>query len=345
MNSQKRWYQHVIERLAWIVFGFLLLAGLIEVISGAVSALTATVSTGLFLFIFVCGLVVFVLQRTRRLNIPWVSMDGQDTRIKKVPSRIWAQWFGSLFFLALVPSYALFQWLRTPTPPTVMLVDFSQDVVDNIPADWLSFGTNNITPTVVYDAGKSSIRQVLAFDGWSWDYTSKILIRDSLTVSPPYTITTKLTYQTDGDSAGIIVGWKNIDDHVAIPANVYTDTIEIWQAIPGKDAVRYNSVRGEFGLIEPQINYWLRVVVRQKEPQQLELEVLWSNDGKKFTPTNAREDLSSSQLSGNVGILTSGPNGPKVYFDDFQVEYFPECSQPNYATMSRFWRWRANCFD
>lgn len=142
----------------------------------------------------------------------------------------------------------------------------------------------------------------------------------------PYTITTKVKFLTGEDnvrdSAGDVVGWKSYEHYIRILPNVYHDKVEVWKNLPDREPIRHENVIGELGEIQPGLACWLRVIVHKNEQQMYELEIQRSANGTEFISTNATDRITIYDLSGHVGLITTGPNVPKTVFDNFRIEHF-----------------------
>lgn len=315
---KKPWYQQVWEVTKSFIAGAVLLIALLSDLSGSLGvSIPVHVYTLLLVLLLIGGIYLYLGQRTG--GFIWQARGNQFITIRRFERSFWLGWLGMVIVCTIKPSIEFWNWWASPV---IYRNDFSQDVVGRVPEGWTSFGNAPITSTIEYAGGPSSSRKVLVFPELSQRYEDKILIHNNLDVHVPYTATVKLNFQTDTDNAGIVIGWKSYEHYVRVLANVYNDKIEIWQNLPGREPIRYGSLKGEPGAIDPQKNYWLRVVARIEE-QKHEFEVQWSDDGIHFISTNASQEISDVDLSGGVGLITTGPNLPKTVFDDFQVEYFP----------------------
>jgi nucleoside phosphorylase len=194
---------------------------------------------------------------------------------------------------------------------TLLVEDFSNYTPGQMPSGWIQDGGRGITPTIVEIGGAGPNYRQLGFAARWNEATDEILILNNLRLETPFAITVKLNFQTMYDRAGLVLDWHNLGHYTRVQLDVNNDTLEFWELGPGVD----NRDRIGDVIIAPQADYWLCTIANRTGQQQL--EVFWSTDGEKFQ--FLKTFLVDEELSGRVGLATSGRNLPEMHFDNLRV--------------------------
>lgn len=150
-----------------------------------------------------------------------------------------------------------------------------------------------------------------------------ILLYNNLNLVPPFTITSKLNFQTEGDNAGIIIGWVDSNHCFRIEANIHNSVFEIWQNIPGKtEPLRMTGGLEKTKKLLLQKDYWIRIIASKNQIgiKMYDITIQFSEDGKNWDIVDDRQGLSGADLSGKIGLMTTGPHHPEVYFYNLDIK-------------------------
>lgn len=200
--------------------------------------------------------------------------------------------------------------------------DFSQYEAGSSPHDWNKLGsTSTIEPIIVEAQEEGRNFHVLKIPGLSEQPVDFDFILDGLTLQSAYTVTTKLQFNSEpADRAGIVIGWTPQGDIIRVQANIFWNHIDVWEIFEG--ALYKRTTSDSVLVVDVNKDYWLQVHGFKNSDDENQITVSWSTNGNDFIPILTLADV--AHLDGQVGLTTSGPNLPDVYFDDFQVEYYGE---------------------
>ncbi len=180
------------------------------------------------------------------------------------------------------------------------------------PAGWDQFGTPLISPYIGKIAGFNG----LVFPRLPSGMTDKYLISSQFTCTQ-FTATVKYQFwDTIADGAGLVIAWGDGNNHISILPNIYWRFLEFNEFVNGAWRTRIQTPQGSLP-ISYGTPYWLRVSATVDASGSKIVTVYWSTDG-----TNFRQLLTVSglvNLSGRIGLQTSGVNLPEVSVDSFTV--------------------------
>jgi hypothetical protein len=195
--------------------------------------------------------------------------------------------------------------------------NFASYAVGTVPSGWTVYGTPEISPNVVTHGGTGSNYHRLEFPAYVAEQTHKWLVKDGLTVGEA-TITVKLNFQTSSDGGGLVLGWEDSDNLIAVMPNPFWDEITVWEFVDGEVSRTWNSGGRNTVSIQTNQDYWLRVVTHIDEAEGNQLLAYWSTDGSTFFEEVVANNV--SRLEGQVGVGTYQFLSHTL-FDDFHVEY------------------------
>jgi hypothetical protein len=199
---------------------------------------------------------------------------------------------------------------------TTYFDDFSSYPLGAFPSGWTQYGISSIAPAIINYGGSGSAFQRLEFPAYIAQSTNKAIIKDGLS-GTFLTATVKLNFQTSSDGAGLIVAWKDSGNYIAVLPNPFWDEIVVWEFVDGQIRSTTNH-GGRYSVpINPNRDYWLRVVTSQNGASVNQLDVYWSTDGTTFLKKDTAINLVN--ITGQVG-LGSFQFLSRVLFDDFTIE-------------------------
>jgi hypothetical protein len=208
----------------------------------------------------------------------------------------------------------------TPTPDgapyeqMTLTDDFSQNQVGSYPANWRQQGQPLARPQVSDFKGSGAGYRVFAFPLVQGVLGDMVSIYSRARCSQ-YVAQTKINFQSESDSAGLVFAWRDSDNYMAFFVNVY------WQ--------NSTFVEHAKGVERAYLRSWNRTVPLAVQREYV-LKVEASSDrtinrvsGTLTAPGEQPSILFEARnvetITGQIGVGTGGPNQPKVYFDDFSV--------------------------
>jgi hypothetical protein len=195
--------------------------------------------------------------------------------------------------------------------------DFSTYALgSNLVGWWSVYGEATLTPTIIEFGGSGPAYQVLYFPEVAWLYKDKTIIKDNLVLEAPYTVTVKVRFrQSVADNANIVIAYQDEANYISIRRNIYWSNFALWEIKEGNIATRIETTSGSMPFLA-DADYWFKVkaIVINGVKQ---VDVFWSNDGNNYASAFSQNNLAN--LSGRVGVGTSGPHLPPVNFDNFSA--------------------------
>lgn len=206
---------------------------------------------------------------------------------------------------------------------TTYFDDFSSYTPGQPPTGYLLRGASGVSPTIEEVGGTGPAYRLLNFPAVSNQYWDRWVLKNGLMLCNSYVVTVKLNFQTSGDRAGLAIAWNDADwDRIDIQPNVFYQNIEFRITYTGSvsaSPVVSGSALNRYSLpMTTNTDYWLRVAATSTGPGQGQVVVYWSTDGTNFTSVVTATGLAN--ISGLVGMSTSGPNLPDTDFDDFSMQ-------------------------
>jgi hypothetical protein len=189
--------------------------------------------------------------------------------------------------------------------------NFDQTSAGAVPTGWTvaAGSADGIAITTKVRGGDGSV----AFSAADTASGGAILIRDGALFDQP-AVTVELRFDGEGDDAGIILGWRDAQNYVAVSANEAADQLEVWEIAGG--AVRLHEATGEGSVtVKPGVRYWLRMEAGRDANGGAWVMLSWSRNGSRFRAIASVEGL--LDVSGGVGLMTGGAVPPNATFDDF----------------------------
>ncbi len=194
--------------------------------------------------------------------------------------------------------------------------DFSSYQIGQSPGGWREYGKSAGTkPGVKIVEDLLENQQVLEFPSLSMEATNKDMVRNNPVFKPPFQITLKLKFLNEpSDRAGLLIAWKNRSTLIRVQANLYWNHLFFQENVSGE---QHNPIKVPIeDVIEVGADYWLRVIGISQEPNLGLVSVLWSSDGAAYDPILTTKCM--SDLTGKIGVCTTGPNLPHVQFSHIE---------------------------
>lgn len=213
---------------------------------------------------------------------------------------VWKTWVGGATYAPLACS-----WVD----------NFSSYATGAPPNGWSQYGSVQIQPVIEEYGGSGAAYRLLSFPQPGGTYLGKRVIKDGTSCGEA-TLTTKINLQSANDEAGIVVAFKDANNHVDVTVNPFFGEIVVWNWVGGVMGAVAGTGHGGVS-VSAGTNYWLRAVTHQNGT----VGAYWSTDGLNFTLKVTTGSLGN--LNGGAGYTTNGFSPPHVHFDDFNLSGVP----------------------